>query len=70
MIGSSDPFVVVLVNRSGIGRSRTLFKTQNPVWGEPRDTIPIRLACNTDEYYKVVVQLWDEDLGETYRDDQ
>lgn len=63
MIGLSDPYAVVLVNRQEIGRTRTLLKTQNPVWSEPKETFPLRLSGRTDDH-KVVVQLWDQDLGE------
>lgn len=61
-IGSSDPYAVVLVNRREIGRTRTLFKTQNPEWSDPQETFPLRLSGGADNC-DVVVQLWDEDLG-------
>lgn len=64
MIGSSDPYAVVLVNDREIGRTRTLFRTRNPVWREPKETFPLRVSGGTDDR-DVVVQLWDEDLGES-----
>ncbi|CAM9159745.1 unnamed protein product, partial [Sphacelaria rigidula] len=64
VIGLSDPYAVVLVNRHEIGRTRTLLRTRNPVWSEPKETFPLRLSGRTDGH-KVVVQLWDQDLGET-----
>lgn len=63
VIGSSDPYAVVLVNRREIGRTRTLFKTQNPVWSDPKEIFPLRVSGNPYNY-QVMVQLWDEDLGE------
>lgn len=64
IVGSSDPFAVVFVNRHRIGRTRTLFKTQNPVWDDPKEVFPLHVTVNSD--YNIVVQLWDEDLGKTF----
>lgn len=63
VIGTSDPFAIVYVNGWEIGRTRTLFKTQSPVWSDPIEIFPLRLAGGRDRC-SVVVQLWDEDLGE------
>ncbi|CAM9159757.1 unnamed protein product, partial [Sphacelaria rigidula] len=63
LIGSSDPYAVVFVNRREVGRTRTRFKTQDPVWTGPRETFPLRVSGNTEKC-DVMVQLWDEDLGE------
>lgn len=63
VFGKSDPFGMVLVNRREIGRTRTLFKTLDPCWSEPRETFSLRVAGNR---CNVIVQLWDEDLGEWY----
>lgn len=60
VIGSSDPYAVVLLNGEEVGRTCTLFRTQNPVWGEP--PFPLCVAGGMDRC-SVVVQLWDEDLG-------
>lgn len=62
VFGKSDPFAVVLLNRREIGRTRTLFKTLDPCWSEPRETFSVRLAGNRARC-SLVVQLWDEDLG-------
>lgn len=62
MIGSSDPYAVVLLNGNEIGRTRTQFNTRNPVWSEPKETFPVDMAGGEDQS-NVVVQLWDEDLG-------
>ncbi|CAM9159670.1 unnamed protein product, partial [Sphacelaria rigidula] len=62
MIGTSDPYAVVLLNGSEIGRTRTMFNTLNPVWSEPKETFPVDMAGGEDQC-NVVVQLWDEDLG-------
>lgn len=64
MFGKSDPFAVILLNRREIGRTRTLYKTLDPVWSEPREAFAVRVAGNKDRC-SLVVQLWDEDLGET-----
>lgn len=63
MIGSSDPYAVVLVDGVEIARTRTMFNTLDPVWREPRQTIPLRLVQGQNPC-GVVIQLWDEDLGE------
>ncbi|CAM9159833.1 unnamed protein product, partial [Sphacelaria rigidula] len=60
LIGSSDPYAVVLVNRREVGRTRTLYKTQNPVWTEPEEVFPLLVSGNANGC-NVVVQLWDED---------
>lgn len=64
IIGSSDPYAVVLVKGREVGRTRTLFRTRDPVWSEPKETFPLRVTGSTDDC-DVVVQLWDEDLGES-----
>ncbi|CAM9494653.1 unnamed protein product, partial [Sphacelaria rigidula] len=64
VLGSTDPYAMVLVNRREIGRTRTLSHTQNPVWREPRETFPLTLSGNPDDC-DVVVQLWDKDLCES-----
>lgn len=64
VLGSTDPYAVVLVNRSEIGRTRTLSSTQNPVWSEPQETFLLTLSDNPDDC-DVVVQLWDKDLCES-----
>lgn len=63
VFGKSDPFAMVLVNRREVGRTRTLFKTLDPCWSEPREAFPLQLSGNRGRC-NVVVQLWDEDLGE------
>lgn len=63
VFGKSDPFAIVLLNRREIGRTRTLAKTLDPCWIEPRETFPVRVAGNKARC-SMVVQLWDEDLGE------
>lgn len=63
VFGKSDPFAIVLLNRREVGRTRTLFKTLDPCWSEPRETFPLRVVGNRDRC-SVAVQLWDEDLGE------
>lgn len=63
VFGKSDPFAIVLLNRREVGRTRTLFKTLDPRWTEPRETFPLRIVGNKDRC-SVAVQLWDEDLGE------
>lgn len=63
VFGKSDPFAVVLLNRREVGHTRTLFKTLDPCWSEPRETFPLRIVGNRDRC-SVAVQLWDEDLGE------
>lgn len=63
VFGKSDPFAIVLLNRREVGRTRTLFKTLDPCWSEPRETFPLRIVGNRDRC-SVAVQLWDEDLGE------
>lgn len=62
--GSADPYAMVLVNSREIGHTRTLYKTQNPVWSAPAETLPLRVVGSTNDC-DVVVQLWDEDWGET-----
>ncbi|CAN0437353.1 unnamed protein product, partial [Hapterophycus canaliculatus] len=62
VFGKSDPFGMVLQNRREIGRTRTLFKTLDPCWSEPRETFSLRVTGNRARC-SVVVQLWDEDLG-------
>lgn len=63
VFGKSDPFAVVLLNRREVGRTRTLFKTLDPCWSEPSETFSMRLVGSRAQC-SVVVQLWDEDLGE------
>lgn len=63
LIGSSDPYALVLLNGQKVGNTRTLYNTQNPVWIEPGETFPLRMAGGKGRS-SVVVQLWDEDLGE------
>ncbi|CAM9193761.1 unnamed protein product [Scytosiphon promiscuus] len=62
VFGKSDPFGMVLQNRREIGRTRTLFKTLDPCWIEPKETFSLRITGNRGRC-SVVVQLWDEDLG-------
>lgn len=62
VFGKSDPFAKVLVNRREIGHTRTLFKTLEPRWAEPKETFRVHVAGNKARC-NVVVQLWDEDLG-------
>lgn len=64
LIGSSDPYAVVLVNRRKVGRTRTLFKTRDPVWSDPEEIFPLRVPSSASDY-NVVVRLWDEDLGKS-----
>lgn len=64
LIGSSDPYAVVLVNRRKVGRTRTLFKTRNPVWSNPEEIFPLRVPGSANTY-NVVVRLWDEDFGKS-----
>lgn len=66
LCGNSDPFAVVLLNRQEIGRTRTMFKTNNPVWSNPRETFPVRVRGNKTRC-SIVVQLWDEDPGRPSR---
>lgn len=66
VFGKSDPFAIVLLNRREVGRTRTLFKTLDPCWSEPRETFPLNIVGNRDRC-SVAVQLWDEDLGEKRR---
>ena len=62
VFGKSDPFAMVLVNRRELGHTRTLFKTLDPCWVEPKETFRVHVAGNKARC-SVVVQLWDEDLG-------
>lgn len=61
VFGKSDPFAMVLVNRREVGRTRTLFKTLDPCWSDPRESFPLLIAGSRSS---VIIQLWDEDLGE------
>ena len=63
-IGTSEPYAVVIVNCRKIGRTRTLFKTQNPVWSDPEEIFPLRVPGTAIDY-NVVVRLWDEDFGKS-----
>ncbi|CAN0024574.1 unnamed protein product, partial [Choristocarpus tenellus] len=62
VFGSSDPFAVVIVNKREIGRTRTLFKTREPVWDEPQETFTLNLVGDKTRS-RVAVELWDEDIG-------
>lgn len=62
VFGKSDPFVIVFLNRRELGRTRPMFKTLDPCWTDPKETFPVRLAGDQARC-KLVVQVWDEDLG-------
>lgn len=66
--GKAAPYAVVLVNRHEIGRTRTIFKTQNPIWDEPRETFAVRVTGKGGEDCHVAVQLFDEELGKSDQD--
>ena len=58
----SNPFAVVFLNCREIGRTRTKFKTLDPVWSKPRETFFVRVTGDRHRS-SVVVQLWDNNLG-------
>ncbi|CAM9268105.1 unnamed protein product, partial [Discosporangium mesarthrocarpum] len=62
VFGSSDPFAVVSLNGREVGRTRTLYKTLEPVWSDPSENFPLPMVGDKRRC-RVTVELWDEDLG-------
>lgn len=52
--GRSDPYVVLKAGDKVIGKSKTIFRTLNPVWNE-------RIECNISALSELLVQVYDHD---------